>query len=43
MGAAGSLVDSRGKILEELTGEEPSQGENLTLTLDLDLQAAARG
>jgi len=35
------LVDSRGKILEELTGDEPSQGEDLTLTLDLDLQAAA--
>ncbi|MCH8319725.1 MAG: penicillin-binding protein 2 [Acidobacteria bacterium] len=35
------LVDSRGKILEELEHIDPIRGKDLTLTLDLDLQATA--
>lgn len=35
------LVDSRGKSLGELVTEAPIEGEELTLTIDLDLQRAA--
>ncbi len=34
-------VDSRGKILHDLEQIDPIRGEDLTLTLDLDLQATA--
>jgi penicillin-binding protein 2 len=34
-------VDSRGKILHDLEKIDPIRGEDLTLTLDLDLQATA--
>lgn len=34
-------VDSRGKMVQELNRQEPSQGNLLQLTLDLDLQRAA--
>ena len=35
------LVDSRGKILEDLERVDPIRGKDLMLTLDLDLQATA--
>ena len=35
------LVDSRGKILQDLEQIDPIRGTDLTLTLDLDLQATA--
>ncbi len=35
------LVNSRGKMLEDLEIDPPSEGAPLTLTLDLDLQRAA--
>ena len=34
-------VDSRGRILQDLEQIDPIRGEDLTLTLDLDLQATA--
>ena len=34
-------VDSRGRILHDLEQTDPIRGEDLTLTLDLDLQATA--
>ena len=35
------MVDSRGKVLQNLQRVDPVLGEELTLTLDLDLQAVA--
>ena len=35
------MVDSRGKLLQELQHIDPIQGNELTLTLDLDLQMVA--
>ena len=35
------LVDSRGKFLQDLDRVDPVRGEELTLTIDLDLQAEA--
>ena len=35
------LVDSRGKILQDLEQREPIRGTDLTLTIDLDMQAMA--
>jgi len=35
------VVDSRGRLLEQLRGESAQAGQNLELTLDLDLQQAA--
>lgn len=35
------LVDSRGKILQDLEQRDPIRGTDLTLTIDLDMQAMA--
>jgi len=35
------LVDSRGKILQDLEQRDPIRGTDLTLTIDLDMQATA--